>query len=53
MKKIALMILLLVFTLGLVGCPPPPWWHDDGDHGGGHGSGHGGRHGGDHYGRGR
>ena len=39
MKKIALMILLLVFTLGLVGCPPPPWWHDGGGHGG-HGGGH-------------
>jgi hypothetical protein len=44
MKKIALMILLLVLTLGLVGCPPPPWWH---------GRGHGGGHGGGHYDRGR
>ncbi len=45
MKKIALMILLLVLTTGLVGCP---WWH----HGGGHG-GHGGGHGGGHYRSGR
>lgn len=48
MEKIALMILLLVFTLGLVGCPPPPWWHDGGGHGG-----HGGGHGGGHHERGR
>jgi len=42
MKKIALMILLLVLTSGLAGCP---WWYHDGHHGGGHGGGH--------YGRGR
>jgi hypothetical protein len=46
MKKIALMLLLLVLTSGLVGCF---WWYYDGDHGGGHGGGHGGSH----YGRGR
>ena len=47
MKKIALMILLLVLTAGLVGCPH--WWHHDG----GNDGGHGGDHGGSHYGRGR
>jgi hypothetical protein len=41
MKRIALVILLLVFVLGLAGCP---WWH--GRHGGGHGGGYGGGHGG-------
>jgi hypothetical protein len=45
MKKIALIILLLVLTMGLAGCP---WWHH-----GGHGGYHGGGHGGSHYGSGR
>ena len=36
-KKIALMILLLVLTAGLVGCPH--WWHHDGGNDGGHGGG--------------
>ncbi len=42
MKKVALMILLLVLTSGLVGCPH--WWHRDDDHHGGHGGGHGGHY---------
>jgi hypothetical protein len=49
MKKIALMILLLVLALGLVGCPPPPFWYHDS----GHGGGHGGHHSRGHYERGR
>ena len=47
MKKIALMILLLVLTSGLVGSP---LWQHDGGHGGCH---RGGGHGDDHYERGR
>ena len=37
MKKITLVILLLVLTSVLAGCP---WWHHGGDHGGRHGDGH-------------